>query len=140
MSNQYTMLETFPAIYKEGVLVPLEDPGLHEQQAVRLQVVPSQVQITAANARRTVNRFLLDQVSYLMGAEKPSLIHTEDRLAWRVPIVLTSPEKGIVGQVGALDVDAESGAMLIQPETTNELRQNAHALIAHPPSNPASFE
>ncbi len=134
------MLETFPAIYKEGVFVPLQDPGLREQQAVRLQVVPSQVQVTAAKARRIVNRFLLDQVSYLMGAEKPALIRVENHLAWRVPIVLTAPEKGIVGQVGTLDVDAESGDMLIEPETADEIRQNAHAFITHPPSNPASFE
>jgi hypothetical protein len=37
---------------------------------------------------------------------------------WRLPVLLTSSEKGIVGEVGFVDVDAALGELL----TSNELR------------------
>ena len=117
------------AIYERGVLVPLQDLGLQERQAVRLQVIPPGVCITAATARRKVNRFVLDEISYLMGGEQPTLIET-DRLIWRVPVVLTYPTHGVVGQVGFIDVDAGSGELLLTPETVEEITHNARALAA----------
>ena len=41
------MDEIFQAVYKQGVLTPLQDPGLQEQQVVHLHVVPAQVRIGA---------------------------------------------------------------------------------------------
>jgi predicted DNA-binding antitoxin AbrB/MazE fold protein len=117
------------AIYERGVLVPLQDLGLQERQTVRLQVVPPGVCITAATARRKVNRFVLDEISYLMGGERPTLIET-DRLIWRVPVVLTYPTHGVVGRVGFIDVDARSGELLLTPETVEEITHNARALAA----------
>jgi predicted DNA-binding antitoxin AbrB/MazE fold protein len=126
------MTEIISAVYKGGVLTPLQDAGLREGQTVRLQVIPSRVRITARAAQRKVNRFLLDEISYLMGGEQPSLAET-DRLVWRVPIVLTYPAHGIVGQVGSIDVDTESGELLLSPETVEEIQHNARALAAHIP-------
>jgi predicted DNA-binding antitoxin AbrB/MazE fold protein len=65
------MTETITARYEGGTLVPLEDIDLEELQTVRLQIVPPQVCVTAATARRRANRFILDKISYLMGAEQP---------------------------------------------------------------------
>jgi hypothetical protein len=65
------------------------------------------ISITARAAQRKVNRFLLNEVSYLMGAEQSALAET-DRPVWRVPIVLTYPAHSIVGQVGWIDVDTEN--------------------------------
>jgi predicted DNA-binding antitoxin AbrB/MazE fold protein len=84
------MTEIITARYEGGVLLPLEDTGLQERQMVRLHIVPPRVCVTAAMARRKVNRFVLDEISYLMGGEQPTLVET-DRLVWRVPVVLTYP-------------------------------------------------
>lgn len=121
------MKEIITAIYEQGVLVPLQDPGLQERQTVRLQIVPQRVCVTAATAQRKVNRFILDEISYLMGGEQPALIET-DHLVWRVPVVLTYPTHGTVGQVGFIDVDAENGELLLTPETVEEITCNARAL------------
>jgi hypothetical protein len=126
-SGEKRMNETFRATYQKGVLVPLQDPRLREKQVVHLQVVPARVKISAAVARRVVNRFLLDEVSYLMGAEQPSLAET-GRLVWRVPVSLTSPERGILGQVGAIDVDAETGELLLSERTITEITNHARNL------------
>ena len=123
------MIQTITARYEDGRLLPLQDIDLQEGQTVHLQVVPARVCITAATARRRVNRFLLDEVSYLMGAEKATLAET-DRLVWRVPVSLSYPSYGVVGQVGAIDVDTENGTLLLKPETIEELTQNARTLAA----------
>ena len=121
--------QTFTAIYQQGVLVPLQRPGLQERQAVRLQIVPPRVRVTAAAARRKVNRFLLDNVSYLMGAERPTLVET-DRLVWRVPVSLTYPDQGVVGQAGFIDVDAESSEVLLAPDDLETIIHHARDLAA----------
>jgi hypothetical protein len=89
--------------------------------------------IQAAAARRKVIRFILDNVSYLMNAEQPTLIEA-DRLVWRVPVTLTYPTHGVVGQVGTIDVDAENGELLTTPDTLAEITQQARELAAHLPS------
>ncbi len=121
------MAETIIAKYEAGVLVPSESLDLREHQTVHLHIVPPHVHITAEEARRKVNRFLLDNVSYLMGAARPTLAET-DRLVWRVPVVLTYPDKGAVGEIGVIDVDAEQGDVLTTPETIPEIQEHARAL------------
>jgi predicted DNA-binding antitoxin AbrB/MazE fold protein len=124
-----SMTKTITARYEQGVLVPMEAVGLQEHQVVRLQIVPPRVLVTAATARRKVNRFLLDEVSYLIGGEQPALVEAE-RLVWRVPVVLTYPDRGVVGQAGFIDVDAESGELLLTPQNVEEIKRDARALAA----------
>ena len=132
MRDPDPMIDTITARYEGGVLVPLQDTALQEHQTVRLQIVPPHVRVTAVAARRKVNRFVLDKISYLMGGEQPTLVET-DQLVWRVPVVLTYPDQGVVGQVGFIDVDAESGELLLAPDIIEEIKHNARALAAHLP-------
>jgi len=127
-----SMPETITARYEGGVLVPLQDTALQEHQTVRLQIVPPHVRVSAAAARRKVNRFVLDKISYLMGGEQPTLVET-DQLVWRVPVVLTYPDQGVVGQAGFIDVDAESGELVLAPDTIKEIKRNARALAVRLP-------
>ena len=132
MRSPDPITETITARYEGGVLVPLQDTALQEHQMVRLQIVPPHVRVTAAAARRKVSRFALDKISYLMGGEQPTLVET-GRLVWRVPVVLAYPDRGIVGQAGFIDVDAESGELVLAPDTIKEVKRNARALAAHLP-------
>ncbi len=129
MKENSPLSETITAKYEAGVLVPSEPLNLREHQTVYLQIVPPRVQITAAEARRKVNRFLLDKVSYLMGAQQPSLIEAE-HLVWRVPVVLTYPDQGTVGKVGYVDVSAEAGELLVDDEGIEALITHGRALAA----------
>jgi len=99
---------------------------------MNVQTAPLDVRVTAAAARRKVNRFVLDTISYLMGGGQPTLVET-DRLVWRVPVVLTYPDQGVVGQAGLVDVDAESGELVLAPDTIEGIKRNARALAAHLP-------
>ncbi len=47
-----------------------------------------EIKITAEEARRQVNRWLLNEVSCLIGADEPTLVVGEERVVWRVPAYL----------------------------------------------------
>lgn len=86
------------------------------------------IQISAEEARRQVNQWLLDEVSYMIGAEEPMLVLLKEQTLWRVPAMLTAPHVGQVGEVGAIHVDVESGEMDNTPERITELQQTAEVL------------
>lgn len=64
-----------------------------------------------------------------MGATRPTLVQS-DRLMWRVPVVLTYPNQGEIGEVGYVDVDAEQGHIVDVPQTIEEFRNRARTLSA----------
>lgn len=86
-----------------------------------------EIKITAEEARRQVDRWLFDQVSYMMTAEPPTLVLGE-RIVWRVPAVLTAPQVGRVGLVGTVDVDVQTGQMANTLELITALQQAGIAL------------
>ena len=69
--------------------------------------------ISATRARRTVNGWLLLKVSTSMLGDTPSLVVAEG-VVWRVPILFTATHVGPVGTIGSVDVDVESGEILME--------------------------
>ena len=90
------------------------------------------VNIDAREARRRVTAYLGREVSMMMGGTEPALIFSNNRLVWRVPVIFTSPFKGQLGVVGAIDVDTRTQELLIDDQLEETLRINAHALANHP--------
>ncbi len=80
------------------------------QVAVNVNVA-FEIQIAAETAQRKVSAWLLNEVSYLIGAESPLLVLGE-RPVWRVPARIGFPSIGRVGVIGNVDVDVETGEML----------------------------
>ena len=89
--------------------------------------VRAQTQVSAIAAQRKVSRLVLDRVSNLLCGNSPSLVVAE-RLCWRVPVWLGFPKLGMVGKVGEIDVDVETGEMLFDETTLEEMRERADAL------------
>ena len=80
------------------------DHQLHQEQ------MPAPTAISAFVARQKVNVLMLEQVSNLLLAGDPVLESQEDGTwVWRVPVDLTLPGHGRVGQVGFVNVDAQLG-------------------------------
>jgi len=121
------------AVYENGVLRPLEDVALYEQQKVHIYVLPPKVHIPPSIAARKVSRFVLDNISYLMHGGDPTLV-VSDRAYWRVPIILTFPTHGAVGDVGTIDVDAVTGELQTSPALIEEITRHADELAACLPS------
>ncbi|MBX3011798.1 MAG: hypothetical protein KF832_09850 [Caldilineaceae bacterium] len=80
-----------------------------------------EIKVTAEEARRKVNRWLLDHVSYMMHADPPTLIVDGKRAVWRVPAIYTASPIGIVGTVGLIDVDVYSGTMDSKDERKEQI-------------------
>lgn len=87
----------------------------------------AQVNVTDVMAQRRVSKLLLDEVGNLLYGERPSLI-VGRRLLWRVPVWLGSPSRGPVGQVGTLDVDAQTGEVLFTQDLLEAIAEGGDAL------------
>jgi hypothetical protein len=86
------------------------------------------VAVSAESARRQVHRWLLLEVSHMMGADEPTLV-AGDRACWRVPVHLSAPQVGLVGQVGEIDVDAITGEMMSVAAQKVTIEQRARELM-----------
>jgi hypothetical protein len=73
--------------------------------------VSFEIKVTAEEARHIVNRWLLNEVSYLLGADPPTLVVGE-QVVWRVPAWIGFPSTGRVGVIGTVDVDVKTGELL----------------------------
>jgi hypothetical protein len=106
----------------------------------RLEVdikVTADINISAYAAKQKVNGFVLSEISYMMHAGDPVLVVAE-RLCWRVPIILSLTSRGDIGEVGAIDVDVETGQLHVTPQLIAEINNRAQALALSP--TPASAE
>lgn len=104
--------------------------GAHVDVTVQ---VSASLNITATAARRKVNVFLLDQVGTGLGGGDPILIVMQDRLCWRVPVMLALSPRGLLGQVGQVDLDAQSGELLLDEDDIASITDHAERLLAGSP-------
>jgi len=102
-------------------------------QSSRLEIdikLSADVLVTAFVAKQKVNHFLATEVGNLLHAGEPSLA-LEDHIYWRVPVLLSSPTVGKVGQVGEIDVDVESGEVQATPSLVETIAHNAQTLAGN---------
>jgi hypothetical protein len=94
-----------------------------------------EVNYTAVAAKRCVSGYVASNVSVLMGGEDPTLV-LADRIVWRVPVVLTMPGHGVLGRVGEIDVDVETGEILVTEAILTSIKDHAKRLITGTTSAP----
>jgi Cu/Ag efflux pump CusA len=117
-------------------LPPTVQAALGEQAATDLvawldkQLQESQLPISALVARQKVNVLMLEKISNLLLAGTPELIQRENgRQRWRVPVDLTLPDKGRVGRVGQIEVDAHYGEILYDDALLEQIEKDASELL-----------
>jgi hypothetical protein len=91
--------------------------------------VSAQLNITPFVARQKVNHLLVTEASTGLGSDPPELIVTNNRLCWRVPISLALPSRGRLGQVGQIEVDAQTGEILANTAQLQEIVDHAERLF-----------
>jgi hypothetical protein len=95
------------------------------------QIVSQEIAVSPVVARRRANGFLAGYVTMMVTAGQPMLILGENP-AWHVPAVLCLPGVGEVGTVGHLDIDAQSGEIILpSDEQIAQMQEVAHAIAAH---------
>jgi hypothetical protein len=123
---------TQPSQSSNNPLVTLDEENL--QLVVNVSV---KLGVTAEQAKRKVTRYLMDEVSLLIGPQAPLLVVAgQEEIYWRFPIVFSMGPRGRLGQVGQIDVDAQSGALLVTDELIEEIKTYARVL-AHGAALPA---
>ena len=58
------------------------------------------------------------------------------RLLWRVPVWLALPTTGSLGQVGTLDVDAQTGEILSTQQILEQIAERGDELARHTVNSP----
>jgi len=92
--------------------------------------LPVQTAISAFVARQKVNVLMLEQVSNLLLAGDPVLDAVEGGAwVWRVPVDLTLPGHGRVGQVGIVSVDAQLGRIDFDDALLEQFTEASAALV-----------
>lgn len=99
--------------------------------AVKVEMT-AQANITAFVARQRVTQFVITEISSQMRGGIPDL-NISERLSWSVPVELTSPERGVVGRVGEIRVDATTGELLADSDTVRGIAENARRLVERAP-------
>ncbi len=94
--------------------------------AIKVEVT-ADVRVTADGARELAGEFLVMEVGDLLSAGEPTL-RIDDRMTWEVPIVLSNARHGVLGEVGRLVVDAETGEIQFTEEQCREVRAHAEVL------------
>ena len=94
--------------------------------------VTAPLNITPFVAQQTVNAFVVTEISSQLRSEPPDLVVGES-LRWSVPVVLTSPVRGLVGKVGEILVDATTGELLIDAETVRRMTDDVRRLSERSP-------
>jgi hypothetical protein len=94
--------------------------------------VSAPVNITPFVARQKVTGFVILEISDRTRGDQPELV-VGDRLCWSVPVVLTSPSRGVVGKVGEILVDATTGELLLEQDTVQRMSDAANRLAERSP-------
>ena len=89
------------------------------------------VDIDPQTAQRPVTRWVASEVGNMLIGGVPQLVISEQTV-WRVPVMLGSSQRGILGEVGTVDVDAQTGELLLSHTVTEQILQSAQALVGAP--------
>jgi hypothetical protein len=92
--------------------------------------VSTKLNVTQVAARRKVNVFVLNEIGTGLGGDTPTLVINNDRLCWRVPVILALSPKGRLGQVGQIDVDVQTGEILADNQLIRGITDHAERLAA----------
>jgi hypothetical protein len=117
--------------------IVLRGPGVQAARHLDIQIiVEATVNIDAQTARRKVTGWLLDEVGNMLMGGVPQLVIAQ-KASWRVPVLLYSSEQGLVGEVGIVDVDADSGTVFADDQLRDHILNNVRQ-IASPILSPIS--
>lgn len=112
--------------------VIVEDVAIPETGSLDFAVRPqTHIRVTAVRARQLVGIHLGNHVGLLLHGTTPDeLVVRQDRIYWRVPVVLARGREGQLGCVGTIDVDAGTGDLIIDDTLIQEIQENARILAA----------
>ncbi len=92
-----------------------------------IETVKSSVKIDRNTAMIITNKFIIKNLRSCFTAGLPKTISFPIQNVWIVPVLLSYPDTGIVGEVGMIAVDSESGS-IVGYTPKEEIEKMAEAL------------
>jgi hypothetical protein len=119
---------TYRGVVRNGKVEPLSGVELPEGSEVYV-VVP--VGVSAQDAKRKANGWLVGHVGNMLMADRGALVQTESvdgpEWVWRFEVYVTSLAHEPFGPIGNVDVDAASGAIINSEQTKLQLYKRAQS-------------
>jgi hypothetical protein len=82
--------------------------------------IKGELNITAFVASQRVDNYLFTNIGNLLQAGEPDLFVDNGVVLWDVPVLYSLPDRGSLGKVGHLLVDAQNGDIKIRESTPVE--------------------
>ena len=105
---------TYPAIIRNGKAEPIAPLELPEGRNVYIVLQPTLDQRTA---RKKATGWLVDHVGNLLMADDGVLVQQDERWVWRFNAYMMSLTHEPRGPIGQVEVDADTGHILNDPNT-----------------------
>ena len=110
--------------------ITLDGEGIQALQDFDLEIsVYAKINISPQAARRQVTGWVVSEVGNMLMGGKPRLVVSQPTV-WRVPIILSSSDEGVLGEVATIDVDAATGKLLLTINSAQEILAHAQAFIS----------
>ena len=126
------MLQTYEGVIHRGSIRLSPDIDLPDGTRVYVTVVPT---IDERQARRKAAIWLAENVGDMIMPGSATLARQDQRQVWRFPVMLGSPFDEPSGPLGCVDVDAETGTVLVALTLAEELIQNAERIGGPTPTS-----
>lgn len=108
--------------------ITLSGDGVQDLNRLNVQIsVEAVVNVDAKDARRRATAWLASEVGNMLIAGYPHLVISQNTV-WRLPVLLTSSETGVVGEVGSVDVDAVTGEPFVGASLRTQILDNVNRL------------
>lgn len=108
--------------------ITFRGPGISTTQQLDIEIaIETTVNIDAQTAKRQVTRWLISEVGNMIVGGVPRLVIAR-KTVWRVPALLYSSERGLIGEVGVVDVDADSGFLFADDQLRDQILDNVQQI------------
>ncbi len=91
--------------------------------------VTATLNITAYTAKRKVNALVLKRIGTGLFSDEPTLVVKDKAIVWRVPVFVSTASRGRLGQIGQVEVDAQTGAILADDTVLEAIGDHAERLV-----------
>lgn len=112
------------------VALQIDELAMVPLPLVEMDQVKAKMNITPFVTRQKVNGWLVDKVGTGLFSGTPTLAVADNRLCWRVPVLLALPSLGLLGTAGTVAVDVQNGEFLTSEQLSEELTDYASQLVA----------
>ena len=92
--------------------------------------ISATLNITAYTAKRKASTLVLNRIGTGLSGGDPVLIVTHKAICWRVPIFVSTASHGRLGEVGQIEVNAQTGEVLADETALQDIGDNAERLVA----------